>query len=332
MAVIGASYPTLSDVSARLDPKGKIASIAEIIQETNEVIEDVFWVEGNLPTGHKLTQRSGYPDVTWRLFNYGVPQSKSRTTQITETCGMLEAYSEIDKDLAMLNGNTAAFRLSEDKAFLEGMAEEFATKFFYGDTTTTPEEILGLAPRYASLSGAVGENVLDAGGTGSDNTSIWLVTWDSSTLFGIYPNGSKAGLQFQDLGEQTLFDTNTPIGRYQGYRSHYQWKCGLALKDWRYVVRICNIDVNMLTKDATGASADLIDLMTQAIELLPTQNRGRKSFYCNRTIKSFLRRQISNKDNVNLTLDNVSGKHVMAFDGIPVKKCDAILETEQAIF
>jgi hypothetical protein len=45
--------------------------------------------------------------------NYGVASSKSRTAQVTDSCGMLEAYAEIDKALADLNGNSAAFRLSE---------------------------------------------------------------------------------------------------------------------------------------------------------------------------------------------------------------------------
>ena len=176
---------------------------------------------------------------------------------------------------------------------------------------------------------AVNHFFLSAGGTGSDNTSIWLVVWGDNTCHGIFPKGKKAGLQHTDKGQVTLEDAAN--GKYEGYRSHYKWDAGFTLRDWRYVVRIPNIDVSDLTKDASGSSADLVDLMVQAIETLPNQNMGRPVFYCNKTIKSFLRRQITNKSNVNLTLDNVAGKHQLAFDGIPIKKCDAILNTEAVV-
>lgn len=329
MATVGDSNPTIQDVAKRLDPDGKIDKIVEILNETNEVLDSMTWIEGNLPTGHRTTVRSGLPTVAWRMLNYGVPQSKSRTVQVTDACGMLEAYAEVDKDLADLNGNAPAFRLSEDRAFIEAMSQEMSDTLIYGNTDTDPEEFLGLAHRYSELTGADNsENIINGGGTGSDNTSIWLVLWGPVTVHGIYPKGSKAGLQMRDLGEVTLEDAAG--GKYQGYRSHYQWKCGLSLRDWRYVVRIANIDVSDLTKDAS-AGADLIDLLQQAVEIPPNMNMGRAVFYCNKTIRSFLRRQITNKANVNLTLENYAGRKVVAFDGIPMQRCDAILSTEAAL-
>jgi hypothetical protein len=328
MSTVGANKLTISDWARRKDPNGAVAKIAEILNDTNEILEDMTFLEGNLATGHKTTVRSGLPNVAWRMLNYGVQPSKSRSVQVTDTVGMLEGYSEVDKELANLNGNTAAFRLSEDRAFIEGMSQEFASTLFYGNTDTDPEKFLGLAPRYDDLSAENGENILPGGGAGVDNTSIWLVFWGDQTCHGIFPKGKMAGLNFSDLGEDTLQDANG--GNFQGYRSHYKWDGGLTLRDWRYVVRIPNISVGALTKDAS-AGADLIDLMVQAIELIPTMNLGKPVFYCNKKIKSFLRRQISNKDNVNLTLENAGGKHVMAFDSIPVKKCDAILNTEAVV-
>lgn len=328
MATVGAGDLTLSDW-ARRQEDGKVAKIVEILNDTNLILEDMQWVEGNLPTGHKTTIRSGLPSVTWRLLNYGVQPSKSRTVQVTDTCGMLESYAEIDKDLADLNGNTSEFRLSEDKAFLEAMNQEMASTLFYGNTASDPEKFMGLAPRYNAISGAEnGENVLDAGGTGSDNTSIWLVSWGPNTCHGIFPKGKITGLRMKDLGEVTLEDAAG--GKYQGYRTHYKWDAGLTLRDWRYVVRIANIDISDLTKNA-ATGADLVDLMVQAIELLPMVGVGRPVFYANKTITSYLRRQITNKSNVHLSLDEVAGKRVLSFDGIPVKKCDAILNAESAI-
>lgn len=330
-----ANVITLADIARREDPNGKIDKVVEMLNETNEVLDHIHWLEGNLPTGHKTTVRTGLPDATWRLLNYGVQPSKSTTKQITDTCGMLEAYSEVDKSLADLNGNTAAFRLSEDRAFLEAMNQKFTRTFVYGDKSR-PEEFVGLAPRYNALSGAdTSKNIIDAGGTGDDNTSIWLVGFGPNTVHGIYPKGSKSGVHMSDLSAGNpdgITLTDEQGGKYQGYRTHYKWDCGLCVRDWRYVVRIANIDVSELTKNA-ASGADLIDLMVQAIELLPpgAERATHLVFLCNRTVKSYLRRQTMNKTVYQLSQENVSGKHVLYFDGITVCRVDEILDTEARV-
>ena len=329
MAVLSTTNPTLADVAKRYDADGKIDTIVEMLAETNEVLEDMTFLEGNLPTGHRTTIRSGLPSSTWRKLNYGVQPSKSTTVQVTDTTGMLEAYAEVDKSLADLNGNTGAFRLSEDRAFLESMNQTMANTLFYGDTGTDPEKFMGLSARYSSTSAESGDNILLGGGSGSDNTSVWLVCWGPNSLHGIYPKGSQAGLNHHDLGEVTLEDAAN--GKYQGYRTHYKWDVGMTVRDWRYAVRIPNIDISALTKDASGASANLVDLMVQAIELLPNTNLGRCVFYGNRTISSILRRQITNTSNVRLSMDEVAGKRVMSFDGIPFRRNDALTKTEALV-
>lgn len=328
-------YVTLQDIARREDPNGKIDKIVEMLTATNEVLQDMHWQEGNLTTGHKTTIRTGLPDVAWRLLNYGVKDSKSTTAQITDTCGMLEGYAEIDKKLADLNGNTAEFRLSEDRAFLESMNQEFTRALFYGDKSK-PEQFVGFAPRFSTTDvtkADTAQNVIDAGGTGNDNTSIWLIGWGANTVFGIYPKGYKSGIRHEDLSAGhpdgiTLHDADG--GKYQGYRSHYQWDCGLCVRDWRYVVRIANIDVTTL---GTGSAPDLIDLMVQAEELLPDNAEGgtHLSFVCNKTIRSYLRRAIMSKTIYQLTQETVAGKHVTMFDGIPVRRTDAILSTEAQV-
>jgi hypothetical protein len=328
MAAVGATNPTLIDVASRTEG-GKVAStIVELLAETNDIIQDATFLEANDGSSHKTTIRSGLPTATWRQLNYGVQPSKSTTVQVKDACGMLEAYAEIDKALADLNGNTSAFRLSEDRAHLEGMNQAFADTLIYGNTATNPERFMGLAPRYNSTSAQNGSNVILGGGSGSDNTSIWLVVWSPNTVHGLFPKGSKAGLSHRDLGEVTLEDAAN--GRFQGYRTHYKWDCGLSVRDWRYVVRIANIDTSELVK--TGATgADLQDLMVQALELVPNLGMGRPAFYCNRTISSFLRRQIVNKSNLHLGMDEIGGKKVMSFAGVPVRRVDAILNSEATI-
>ena len=311
-----------------LNPGGKIDKIVELLGRTNEVLEDMVYVEGNLPTGHLSTIRTGLPEVAWRLLNYGVPNGKAQTAQVTDTCGMLEAYSEVDKRVAGLNGNTAEFRLSQDKAFVEAMNQSMATTLFYGDTRTNPERFLGLAPRFSDAVNAGNkEQLVNGGGSGSDNTSVWLVVWSPETVHGIYPKGTTAGINHQNLGEVTLFDAAG--NKFQGYRGHYEWHTGLVVADWRYVVRICNVDVSNLIS-GSGA-ADLVNLMIEASEIIPSLRMGKAAWYCNRTVRTALRKQIIAKSNVNLTWDTVAGKRVLAFDEIPVRRCDAILSTEAAI-
>ena len=329
MGVLKSNNPTLADVASRMDDKGNISDIIEMLTETNEILEDATWLEANGFTEHKTTVRSGLPQGTWRMLNYGVQPEKSTTVTIKDSMGMLESYALTDKALADLNGNSAAWRLSEEHAFVEGMNQNLANTLFYGDTSATPQRFTGLAPRFNSKAAENGQNIIDAGGTGNDLTSIWLCVWGPNTLHGIYPKGSKAGLVIRDLGEDTVKDADG--GEYQAYRTHYKWDAGLTLRDWRYVVRIANINWQQLTHDAQ-AGADLIDLMTQAIELLPNANMGRAVFYVNRKVRSFLRRQIASKiAGSTLTMEQVAGKHVVSFDGIPVKRSDSLLLSEAQV-
>jgi hypothetical protein len=332
MSVLATTHPTLLDITKRLDPQGKIDTIAEILAQTNEVLDDMVWLEGNLPTGHRTTVRTGLPTPTWRKLYGGVQPTKSTTVQVTDATGMLEAYAEVDKALADLNGNSAAFRLSEDRAHIEGMNQEFASTLFYGNESTEPEAFTGFGARFNDQAAANGSNILTDAATpdGTDNTSIYLVVWGPNTVHGIYPKGSKAGLNMEDKGQVTIENVDGNGGRMEAYRTHYRWDCGLSVRDWRYVVRI-NIDQEDLVKNA-ASGPDLIDLMTQAVELIPSLSMGRPAFYVNRTVRSMLRRQIANKVAAStLTIEQVAGKHVTLFDGIPVRRCDSITNTESGI-
>jgi hypothetical protein len=326
------AYLTLLDWAKRTDPDGKIPTIVEMLAQTNEILTDSVWIEGNLPTGHRTVVRTGLPTVAWRILNAGVTPSKSTTQQVDEACGMLEAWSEVDKDLAELNGNISEFRLSEARAFIESMNQEMASTLFYGSTTTAPEEFLGLAPRYSSLSAANAQNIVVGSGSGSDNSSIWLVVWGDMTCHGIFPKGSKAGLMHEDLGLETV-ESTAGIGnaRLRAYRDHFQWKCGLALRDWRYVVRIPNIDISNLV--AKSSAADLIELMIKAIHRVPNIRMGRPAFYMNRSCLQML--DIQRRDDIitggGLTWQTVDGIQTPTFRGIPVRVCDALVENEALV-
>lgn len=331
MAVLPTTHPTLLDVTRRLDPNGKIDAVAEILNQTNPILEDMVWIEGNLPTGHRTTVRTGLPTPTWRKLYGGVQPTKSTTIQITDSTGMLEAYAEVDKALADLNGNTASFRLSEDRAHIEGMNQEMVQTIFYGNEGTEPEAFTGFAPRFNSLTAANAGNLIQSAGIeGNDNASIWLVVWGPNTVHGIYPKGSKAGLSVDDKGQVTIENVDGNGGRMEAYRTHYRWDAGLTVRDWRYIVRI-QYDQEDLTKDA-ATGPDLADLMVDAIERIPSLSMGRPVFYMNRRAKSFLRRQLASATkNSTLTREEVGGKKVEVFDGIPVRTTDALTNTEAAV-
>ncbi|EBR2208734.1 hypothetical protein C3S60_10410 [Salmonella enterica] len=328
MAVKGINAATLTDVAKRLDPNGKIDKIAELLAQTNPILQDMMFVEGNLPTGHRTTVRTGLPATTWRLLNYGVQPSKSTTAQVTDACGMLEAYAEVDKALADLNGNTAEFRLSEDRAFIESMNQNMAETLFYGNTSLNPERFMGMAPRYNDKSAANGKNIIDAGGTQTDNASIWLMCWGENTVHGIYPKGSKAGLQHNDLGEQTLIDANG--GKYQGYRTHYKWDTGLTLRDWRYCARIANLDVSDLSGGSASA-ADIVKLLIKAVHRIPNLQMGRAAIYMNRDIAEYLDVQAVEKPSLGIKVKETEGIYWRDFRGIPIRECDALLNTESRV-
>ncbi|HEX4919319.1 MAG TPA: hypothetical protein VFV92_01090 [Candidatus Bathyarchaeia archaeon] len=346
MATLGATALTYGDWAKRMEDGYRVASIIELLSQTNEILEDMLVVEGNLPTGHKTTVRTGLPQATWRLLNQGVPNAKSTTAQIVDACGNLETYAVIDKDVADLNGNTAEFRLSEVKAFLEGMSQQVAATLIYGNQSANPERFTGLAPRYSTLTAAnaaTAANVLNGGGTGNVNTSIWVGVWGSDTAHAIFPKGKITGLQHRDMGEWPV--TDSAGNTYQAYRDHFKWEIGFVMRDWRYWARIANIDTTLLT----GVNAaNLITLLVRALYRLPTApttatpiqssdtpevraDMGRTVIYCNRVVRTYLDLQAMNKTNVLLKIEDFDGKPVTTFRGIPVRTCDAILNNEATV-
>ncbi len=340
---------TLADWAKRVDEE-KIAVIINILSQQNAILVDMLWIEGNLPTGHKTTVRTGLPSATWRLFNAGVQPTKSTTAQIVDTCGMLETYSDIDCALADLGGDTAALRMSEDLAFLEGMNQQMASALFYSNALATPQQIMGLAPRFNTVTTTTAQsanNVIDGSGTGSVNTSLWLVCWGPNTCTGIFPKGKISGLQHRDLGEQTLYTAVSTTGAQtmlQVYRSHFKWEAGLCVRDWRFIVRLCNIDTTNLI---AGTGVNLINAMIRMINRLPVQPAqagpvqesdapealevGRCAFYGNRTVNTYLDIQAANKANSLLRINEAFGMPRLEFRGIPIRTVDAITNTESRI-
>lgn len=344
-------YPNLVDWARRADPDGSIAIIAEMLSQCNEIMKDMIWQEGNMPLGHKTTVRVGLPQGVWRAANQGVPSSKTLTAQFQDSIGELVDYSIVDKSIANLYGNVAKFRYTEDMGHVEGLSQQVASSIFYSNEATNPNQFTGLAPRYNTVNTSTAQNaknVLDAGGTGSSNLSIWLVGWGDNTTFGIFPKGSQAGLVYEDKGDVVpAYDSNG--NRFEAYTSMFQFKLGLCVKDWRYNVRIANVDTTTAANGLQGSTPpDLFTLMSRAVVRLPTASRRLSgitesdapgdpvpgispAWYVNRTGREFMDIQAIRDRNVLLSSKDYAGDPVVNFRDTPIRVVDALTNTEARV-
>jgi hypothetical protein len=333
MATLGANYPTLLEISKEFGVNGEPLAVAEMLTQHNEALDDIPWIEANSTGGHRLSLNTGLPEAVYRKLNAGILPSKGTSADVTEAMGSLTSLGKVDKLIADLSGNTAVYRLRKNKRHVEAMNQKFMQTLFYGDTATSPEQFLGLAPRYYDIGAGSPESsrqIIDAGGTGTDNMSIWLVKWGPGGVQGIFPKGSEAGLVHRDYGEELCLAPDGS-GELPMYRDWFEWNGGIALEDWRNIVRIANIDSSDLTKNA-ATGADLIDLMVQAEELVDgAGDDSRLVWYVPGRVRSFLRRQMLNKSNVYVTPGEIAGRRVTMFDGIPLRKVDRLLQTEARI-
>ncbi|GAB5471425.1 MAG: phage protein [Rhodospirillales bacterium] len=330
MATLSTYRPTLADHAREMDPNGSVARAVQMLNEINPILDLFPFFEGNLTTGHRETLETELPEPVYRLLNQGVAPTKGQTRQVDFTTALLEDWSEIDKEVADLNGNSASYRMSIARRHIQGMSHKFARGLWYGNQTVSPEEFTGLSYYYNDKSGTNGENILDGGGNGADNASIWLLVLDRDTIFGIYPKGMQAGLQHDDEGLQISENAGGAGRLMKVYRDHFVWRHGLVVRDWRYAVRIANIDVSNLNKEASGGSADLVDLMTKALDLPPSLTMGNAGFYMNRTLRTALRQQM-NHQKKDGSFDQVMGKRVEIFDEVPVYRTDSLLSTEAVV-
>lgn len=340
MAVNGANNPTLVDLAKETDPDGSSADIAEILAEENDILREMTVVQGNLLTGERASVRTGLPTPTWRKIGGFVTPGKGTKAQIDFSCGNLEDFGEVDEELLELADDPDSFRLNEDSAHIQGMNIEMADTLFYGNENSASEEFTGFSAYYNDLSAASAANIINCSGD-SDYRSIWLVCWSPKAVYGITPKNSTAGLSQSDLGTQLIQsgadETNGSAGRMLARVTHYKWKLGLVVKDWRYAVRIANIDYAALsttyTAGAFSSGVDLSEKMFEAMRLIPSMSRGRCAFYMSRDMLTKLSQQLAAKlQSSTLTLKDVGGvRNVTHFQDVPIGRCDALSSLETAV-
>lgn len=345
MALLDGTRLTLADNAKMEDPTGKIAVIANLLSQSNEILTDCVFQKANGKTYHRVNINVGLPEVYWTQVNAGTPPSRAKYATVDEGIGLLEARSETDIRAAAMSGNINRYRMQQSLAHLEAMNQEMATTLFYGDTGVTSAAFVGLSGRYTNVSSAPNSaNVISCNGSASGGQmSVWLVGWGPETVFCTYPEGSTAGLQHRNLGEQTAYFSDGT--RMQVYSDLYNWSNGLVVKDWRYVVRIPNIDVTAISNlsqvtslnDQTPSSTvNVLHRMTQAVARIPMMSMCRPAFYMNRTVHSALMRIAMEKSSGVLRINEAVSQFGtpsswLSFMGIPIRRCDALLTTEDVV-
>lgn len=335
MSVVGNTYLNMIDFIKQQGADGDVtADVINLLAELTPVFRNGWHAECNKTTSMMHNILTGLPAVAWGRLYKGIPQGKSSHAMVEDTTGFVEGRSNIDQRLLKLfaEKNIAQMKMNENAAFLEAMAQEFETGFFYHDTTTDPDKFKGVAARYNKLatSGA-GRQIVDAGGTGSDNTSIWFITWGDSQTSLIHPKGSSMGVEHEDHGAQRVTDADGNAF----YAEEHTWRLhvGCSVGDYRYNARIANIDVS----DLRAGSVPIFDFMRKAYYKLKSRNfpAGRQVIYCNADVMEVLDMLSANagsSDNfVRLRPMEIEGKEWDTYKKIPIQETEALLNTEARI-
>ena len=323
MATIADSgFPNLLNYAKRLNPQGSVeVQMADTLTKLLPMLQDMPFKEGNLPTGDRVVAVNGLPSPTWRRMNQGLQPTKGTTLQYDETVGMLEAYAKIDVALADLNGNAAAYRMTENMLFLEGITQEFARAVLYESTLVNPEKIHGLAARYPASTGYTSSPfVLKSGTPASANCqSVWIITWDPQRVTGIFPKGSVVGLQHKDMGEQLVPDASNL--QFRAYVSHYKWLPGIEVKDFRYAVRL-----QWDPSDAAQVDANktLYLSLTNAIGTLWERTPNTR-IYWSRTTRNKVAAQLASSNLNYLQYVSEGGELLERFLGITCRITDSLV-------
>lgn len=341
MATLTQSTLSMIDQFKQVDGKGRLIDVIEVMNDTSQnIMDDWVWMQCNSGTKHTRSIRTGLPTVSWGALYGGIPQSKSTKQTVDDTTGFVEALSSVDRrQLDLYAGNEVPIRASEARSFQEAMAQELVTAMFYHNSATDVRLPKGLGARYGvkATSGA-GNQIVDAGGTGSDNTSIWMVEWGYDGVSVIYPDGTTGGITRENKGEQRVPDAagNPYFVEEELFRCHV----GFSVGDWQRVVRIANVDVS----DIKAGSVDLYKFMRQGYykmksrrvnKIMDQKAPGRIAIYCNRDVLEALDGLATNDgttDNfTRLKMGEIEGKEVLTYRGMPLRETDALLNTEARI-
>lgn len=339
MAALGLELVTLADVAKSKNKQ--IGKVAEVLIRHDLMLHDIPYMVMNEKTVHKEDIRSALPRIYYRKANQPIPASKSTIEERTFTASHFESKSQIDEAVAKRGGvdRIAYNRWNQAMGHLQAHAQELATLMIYGSPTTSNQKTAGFFDILSTLatSEPTSKQIIDAGGTGSDNASILKVHWGDRSVFGIYPEGTNSGLTRTDRSKGNVLvkiegvDENGNPGTFWGFEENFATDHGLVVKDFRQVARIANIDISDLISGA--GAADLIDLMISANYKIDDLSNGNGRWYVNRTIEAALHKQALTKvgAGAGLSFMNFEGQQILTFLGDPIRRMDALVNSEAQV-
>ena len=316
---MASEFLTLMDLRATLMPDGSpVKSYAELLAKENDILDDIPWTAGNLLTGDIHFKRTALPKAQIRRINQGFDSSKGAKESVTDTCVEIVSRMTVDMRELDLAPSPEQYLLSESKGHISVMNEDVVTSFFYG---ADPEGIRGIAPRLGSLSH---NQVIDAGGTGKNLASVYIIKWDTDEITGIYPKNTKAGLEIFTKENEYVQDKDGKM--FRAHVTEWSWFVGLKVRDERYLSRLCNIDRDALLtgNNANEARQDLFRKLIIAKNKIYHPEQGRVVMYADPEIFNILEIAAFEKANLALGYTDVeSDRRVLKFAGIPIKRNDA---------
>lgn len=317
-------FLTLMDLKNRMLPgDAALASVAEVLYQENEILEDIPWTRGNLVTGDVHFRRAAMPKAQVRKINEGLEATASKTESVTDTCVELASRGIVDMSELKLAPDAAQYLLLENKPHIAKLGEDVCASMFYG---ADPDGIRGFAPRMGSLKN---EQVVDGGGTGTDLASIYIIKWDTNEITGIYPKNATAGLEVTPQANVYVNDRDGKA--FLAHVTEYKWFVGLKVRDVRYAARLCNLDREALRTDP-DARQKLFEQMIWLKNKIHHVERGRVVMYADPDIFSILEIAAFQKANMALGYGDVrEDRRILRFSGIPIKRNDCQAAPEKRV-
>jgi hypothetical protein len=261
--------------------------------------------------------------------NGGVPQTGSSGDIIKEPVRMYEAESIVDDRIIKFADDPFKARDLHDTMNLEGVMQGFNDKILYADPVANPDAIDSLSHRRSKL----GKYCIDAGGSGTGLTSVWIMELSFRGIHLIYNKHGSPGLRNEDRGLHRVA-ARDGSGFYSAWIRHYEIVAGLVVGMEASLFRYCNLDPAAATYtggDPEGAF-NPSDIIRKVKPYLPTPGGAMAVIFAPRSIYGQIEDAAYLKGNANYTLANIQGfGEVIKVAGIPVRPWDAISENESAV-
>lgn len=314
----------------KLDDKNPVSRFGKVLSEDNPILRDMQIIPGNGTLSYEGVRETSLPTPQIIKQGDGWDASKTEWSGFKENISIFKDRVDVPTESLRLTKNkTAKFELIMDR-HKEGFGQGVANHLVYGTSVATPEKFDGLGVRYNTPDALDATNptngdygVYDAGGTGSDTTSIFLIQWAEDKIHGICPeNDPHMGLRQEPTTKEYYTAENSK--QAPCLRTELGWDLGLAVEDYRACARIRNAEAKIASMDP--------NLWKKIIEAR-NNFHGKETvwMYCSRNMLTQFDIMQVQKNNVFYDAQNPWGKLMLRFRDMPIGMCDCISDGETAV-